>query len=93
MSNGVRRFRSIVGDPHVTLSSHADGELRVTLSNVLEDSLVEGFRWPLHPADDLAEIERTLTSMIWECRLAEPHFAPGVLLDYSPTGAVLYPRV
>jgi hypothetical protein len=93
MSNGVRRFRSIVGDPHVTLSSHAGGELRVTLSNPLEDTLVEGFRWPLHPADDLAEIERTLTSMIWECRLAEPHFAPGVLPDYSPTGAVLYPRV
>ena len=93
MSNGVRRFRSIVGDPHVTLSSHASGELRVTLSNLLDDTLVEGFRWLLHPADNLAEVERTLTAMIWECRLAEPHFAPGILPDYSPTGAVLYPRM
>ena len=93
MSNGVRRFRSIVGDPHVTLSSHASGEVRVTLSNVLDDTLVEGFRWPLHPADDLGEVERTLTAMIRECRLAEPHFAPGVLPDYASTGAVLYPRV
>jgi len=93
MSHGVRRFRSIVGDPHVTLSSHASGELRVTLSNQLDDTLLEGFRWPLHPADDLAEVERALTAMIWECRLAEPHFAPGVLPDYSSTGAVLYPRV
>jgi len=92
MSNAVRRFRSIVGDPHVTLSSHASGELRVTLSNPLDDALVEGFRWPLHAADDLEDVERTLTEMISECRLAEPHFAPGVLPDYSPTGAVLFPQ-
>jgi hypothetical protein len=93
MSTCVRRFRSIVGDPHATLSSHASGELRVTLSNTLDDTLVEGFRWPLHPADDLGEVERTLTAMISECRLAEPHFVAGVLPDYSQTGAVLYPRV
>ena len=91
LSNAVRRFRSAVGDPQVTLSSHASGELRVTLSTPFDDALVEGFRWPLHPADDLEDIEGTLTSMIWECRLADPHFAPGVLPDYSSTGAVLFP--
>jgi len=91
MGNAVRRFRSAVGDPHVTLSSHAGGELRVTLSTPFDDALIEGFRWPLHPADDLAEVERALTSMIRECRLAEPRFVPGVLPDYSPTGAVLFP--
>ena len=92
VSNTVRRFRSSVGDPHVTLSSHAGGEIRITLHTPFDDALVEGFRWPLHPADDLAEIERTITSMLWECRLAEPHLAPGVLPDHTPTGAILFPR-
>jgi hypothetical protein len=91
MSNAVRRFRSSVGDPHATLSSHAGGEIRITLSNPFDEAAVEGFRWPLHPADDLDEIERTLTAMIWECRLPEPHFVPGPLPDHSRTGAVLFP--
>jgi hypothetical protein len=93
MSNAVRRFRSTVGDPQVTLSAHASGELRVSLSTPFDDTLLEGFRWPLHPADDLDDIERALTSMISECRLAEPRFAPGVRPDYSSTGAVLFPTV
>ena len=64
------------------------------LSSVLDGVAVRHHRLSQpHPADDLAEIELTLTSMIWECRLAEPHVAMGVLPDYSPTGAVLYPRV
>ena len=91
VSNAVRRFRMAVGDPVVTLSSHAGGEIRVTLSTPFDESLVEGFRWPLHPADDMAEVERTLTTLIWECRLAEPHYARGVLPDFSSTGAVLFP--
>jgi hypothetical protein len=92
MSNSVRRFRMAVGDPAVTLSTHASGEIRVTLSTPFDDSLVEGFRWPLHPADDLVEIEHTLASMLRECRLPEPHYAPGVLPDYTATGAILYPK-
>ena len=91
MSNAVRRFRMAVGDPTVTLSSHASGELRVTLATPLDDALVQGFRWPLHPVDDLEDVEHTLTAMIWECRLAEPHCVPGVLSDYASTGAMLFP--
>lgn len=92
MSNAVRRFRLAVGDPNVTLSIHAGGELRITLTTPLDDALVEGFRWPLHPADDLDAIERTVTAMLWECRLPEPHYVSGVLPDYSSTGAVLFPN-
>lgn len=93
MSNAVRRFRSSVGDPQVAISAHASGELRVTLFTPLDDTLVEGFRWPLHPADDLAELEQTLNGMIWDCRLSDPHIVPGVQPDYSSTGAVLFPTV
>lgn len=92
MSNTVRRFRSAVGDPQVTLSAHAGGEMRVTLHTPFDETFVEGFRWPLHPADELEEVERTIRAMLWECRLAEPHVAPGVLPDRTPTGAVLYPQ-
>lgn len=91
MSNAVRRIRMAVGDPSVTLSSHSGGELRVTLWTPFDDGLVEGFRWPLHPADDFADVERTLSAMILECGLPEPHYAPGILPDHSRTGAVLFP--
>lgn len=91
MSNTVRRFRMVVGDPSATVSAHAGGELRITLANPLDDALTEGFRWPLHPADDLQDIERTIVSMIGECRLGEPNIAAGVLPDHSTTGAVLFP--
>ena len=90
MSNSVRRFRRAVGDPSVTLSTHAGGEVRVRLWISLDDTLTEGFRWPLHPADDLEEIERTIVSLVAECRLPEPSVHPAVLPDRTSTGAVLY---
>jgi hypothetical protein len=73
MSNAVRRFRSTIGDPQVTLSSHAAPELRVALTTPLDEELSELFRWPLHPADDLGDIEHAIMSMIGECRLPDPH--------------------
>lgn len=92
MSNAVRRFRMVTGDPAVTLSSHAGGELRVTLTTALDESLVEGFRWPLHPAEDLDRVEHTIAAMVEECRLAEPHYVAGVLPDVTSTGALLFPN-
>lgn len=91
MSNAVRRFRMAVGDPSVTLSSHESGELRVTLWSVLDDAMVEGFRWPLHPADDLGDIERTIATLAEECRLPAPNTPAGVLSDRTSTGAVFFP--
>ena len=91
MSNSVRRSRLAVGDPRVTLSTHACGEVRVTLWNALDDGMNEGFRWPLHPADDLDEIERTISSLVADCRLCEPDVANAVLDDFTSTGAVLFP--
>jgi hypothetical protein len=91
MSNAVRRFRLAIGDPSVTVSSHAGGELRVTLWTPFDDSLVEGFRWPLHPADDLDRLEHTITSMVAECRLPEPTLVDDLRPDHSSTGAVLFP--
>ncbi len=91
VSNAVRRFRLQVGDPSVTLSSHSNGEIRVTLWTKLDEAMTEGFNWPLHPADDLEEVERTIAALFAECRLPEPTIQPHVLPDRTATGAVLYP--
>jgi hypothetical protein len=91
VSNSVRRFRLQFGDPSVTVASHANGEVRVVLWTNLDDSMVEGFKWPLHPADSIEEVERTICTMVDECRLPEPVIHPEVLPDRTPTGAVLYP--
>ena len=76
MSNVVRRFRRSIGDPEVTLSSHAAQEVHIALTTPLDAELDETFRWPLHPADDLTDIEHAITSMIRDCRLPEPHVEP-----------------
>ena len=90
MSNSVRRFRSSVGDPSVTMSAHEGGEIRVTLWSPFDDALVEGFRWPLHPADDLEAVGGAILAMLEECQLPEPAIHAEVLPDHTSTGAVLF---
>ncbi|MES2564296.1 MAG: hypothetical protein V4637_16455 [Pseudomonadota bacterium] len=90
MSNSVRRFRASTGDPSVTLSSHTGGVVRIVLWTPFDDAMVEGFSWPLHPADDLDEIERTILSLIAECNLREPTLYPTLLPDRTSTGALLF---
>lgn len=63
----------------------------MTLWTPFDGAMIEGFRWPLHPSDDLEEVERTMTSMTRECRLAAPDVRSDVLADYTSTGAVLFP--
>lgn len=71
-SNTVRAFRSATGDPAVVLSSHrldaGGAEVRVSLSSMLDEGALDGFRWPLHPLDDLRDIEQTIVGFFKECR-------------------------
>ena len=92
MSNSVRRFRMKLGDPSLTISAHDDGEVRITLWSAFDDATTEGFRWPLHPQDDLDQIEQAITTLAQECRLAEPLIRGSVLPARTTTGAVLFPR-
>jgi hypothetical protein len=59
-SNAIRRFRLAVGDPVAIVSAHEDAEIRVTLSAAFAEDLVDGFRWPLHPADDLPAVQKLI---------------------------------
>ncbi len=90
LSNEVRKFRLSVGDPAVVLSAHrTDGggaELRVSLSSVFDDSLLEGFRWPLYPPDDVVEIFNKIKYLLDECRLSDISVLATVGADLNARG-------
>jgi hypothetical protein len=75
VSNTVRTFRSIIGDPSVAISAHrvesGGAEVRVSMSSPLDDTLLEGFRWPLHPLDDLERITGTVSALLRDCRVSD----------------------
>jgi len=91
-SNAVRRFRSASGDPVAIISAHDNSELRLTLSQPFDVQMVEGFRWPLHPLDDIAAIVASMTELLTACRIGRIEIAPRVLpackaeaIDWFPT--------
>ena len=90
LSNAVRQFRLAVGDPSVVLSAHRtdDGsaELRVSLSSVFDESMLEGFRWPLYPPDDFIEIVNKINELINECRLNDVHALNLIATDLNARG-------
>lgn len=90
MSNNVRRFRMAVGDPAVVLSAHCDSEgsaeLRVSLSSAFDESLLEGFRWPLYPGDDFREISNKINGLISECRITDVQVLGAVAADLNARG-------
>jgi hypothetical protein len=83
VSNAVRDFRSTVGDPMVAVSAHrlekGGTEVRVSLSSPFDDTLLEGFRWPLHPLDDLARIVGTVAELLRDCRVSDMNIVAAVL--------------
>ena len=90
LSNAVRQFRLAVGDPAVVLSAHrmdeGGSELRVSLSSAFDDALLEGFRWPLYPADDFKEIINKINEMLVECRIDNTHSLAMVVADKTARG-------
>ena len=96
MSNAVRRCRAAAGDPALVLSVHEPGnagaELRVSLSSVFDDALLEGFRWPLHPLDDPNEIARNIRDLAAECRLTDVRIVETVLPQGGSGGTPLFLR-
>lgn len=82
LGNSLRQFRMSVGEPQAVLTSHGlpggGGELRVSLSSPFDESMLEGFRWPLDPIDDVCEIENVMR---------------GALEDYGVTDTTVIGRV
>ena len=95
LSNTVKRFRAAAGEPSLVISAHEGGngaaELRVSLSALLDDTLLEGFRWPLHPLDDLDEIAGSILQLAAACRLIDFRLVQSVLPE-GGNGSPLYVR-
>lgn len=89
-SNAVRSFRSTVGDPAVAISAHrletGGAEVRVSLSSPFDDTLLEGFRWPLHPLDDLDRIVSAVVELLRDCRVNEVWLVAAVLPECLESG-------
>lgn len=92
-SNAVRRFRTASGDPVAILSTHDNGELRLTLSQPFDDSMLEGFSWPLHPLDDLYAVIALMTDLLAACRVNRIECAPRVLPANNALGLPWYPAL
>jgi len=69
LSNALRRFRSRIGEPDVSVAAHADASVRVRLDSRLDETLKEEYRWQLDPGDDFAAVSQSIFSLLAECRL------------------------
>ncbi|HTP94703.1 MAG TPA: hypothetical protein VMK05_02535, partial [Burkholderiales bacterium] len=90
VSNAVRTIRRSSGDPVAIVAAHDNGDLRVTLSSPFDVGVVEGFRWPLHPLDDLADIERRMLRLLDECRVGDVRVIEAAMPDRDENGRTLY---
>ena len=81
-SHALRNCRMTAGEPVVVLSAHrgsAGAEVRVSVSSVLDDALLEGFSWPLHPADDLEAIVAAVAGLLEASRVTDLRVVPEVV--------------
>lgn len=89
LSNAARRFRTAVGDPVAVITAHDDGEIRVSLSSLLDDTLREFYRWPLHPLDDLDGILGSIVGLLEDCRIGDVRVIAEVMPDLDRNGLPL----
>jgi len=92
LGNTLRKFRMAVGDPEAVLSAHkldsGAGELRLSLSTPFDDSLFEGFAWPLQPQDDATEVSQLFQTVLAECRVPSVTVLQQVLPERLAGGSV-----
>jgi hypothetical protein len=95
LSNTVRRYRMSVGDPEAVLSAHAlaagAGELRLSLSSPFDESMLEGFCWPLHSLDDMQDVQRVFVQALNDFRISSVEWRSEVLPDVLERGLRFVP--
>lgn len=69
LSSALRKFRSRIGEPDVSVAAVADASVRVRLDSRLDATLEAEFVWPLGPDDDLAAVSESMFGLLAECRL------------------------
>jgi hypothetical protein len=86
-SQAIRACRMSAGEPTVIVSAHREGEaaeVRVSVSSLLDDALLEGFRRPLHPLDDLDEIAASIADLLNACRVMDVRWLSQVVAEPLP---------
>ncbi len=95
LSNTVRRFRMSVGDPEAVLSAHAlaagAGEVRLSLSSPFDESMLEGFCWPLHPLDGVDDVQGIFAQALNDFRISNVEWRSEVLPDVLERGLRFVP--
>jgi hypothetical protein len=96
LSNAIRRCRAVSGDPVLVISVHqaedTGAELRVSLSSLFDETLLEGYRWPLHPLDDPNEIAKSVYQLGADCRLTDIRIVDTVLPEGGGKDVPLFVR-
>jgi hypothetical protein len=86
-SNALRQLRASVGEPVAVISAHrADdapggGELRLSLSSVLEPRDAQGFRCPVYPWERVVDVATMLVDLLHDCRVGDIRAVAGVHAD------------
>jgi hypothetical protein len=91
-SNAVRRLRGATGDPDAVISAHDDGDIRVSLGSPFDETMIEGFRWPLHPLDDLAGVLSSIAGMLADCRITSMRYSQSILPALNQHGQIWFAR-
>jgi hypothetical protein len=89
-SNAVRRIRAATGDPIAVISTHDDAELRVSLGSPFDDTMAEGFRWPLHPLDAIGRVTNSIMELLGECRVSDANCVGRILPSLNAQGQVRF---
>jgi hypothetical protein len=82
VSHTLRAFRTAAGEPIVVVTAHRDAcgaEVRVSVSSLLDDALLDGFRWPLHPLDDINAVISSIAGLLRACRVEDVRWMPQVV--------------
>jgi hypothetical protein len=96
MSNAIRRCRAASGEPAIVISVHhaepGGAELRVSVSSLVDETVLEGYRWPLHPLDDPNEIAQGVRELATDCRVTDVRIVEAVLPEGGSAGVPLFVR-
>ena len=86
-SNALRRLRASIGEPVAVLSAHraedapGGGELRLSLSSLLDPREAEGFRCSLFPLDRVEDVATILRELLRDCRVSDVRVLRGIYPD------------
>lgn len=81
VSRTLRRLRSEVGEPDVTIAALGSGTLGVRFSSPFIENRVSVHRRALHGTEDVNETGATVVALLRECGIAEVAQLPGVVHD------------